>query len=159
MSLACLNCGKSYEQCLCGKSKPLEIKPINKKLSVLENGNNWNEEFFIYLINHSKNPHYDINVISEFPKGLNVSILPEKSDVVSLGTRENGISMGIDFMLGLENKEKGIGVAQTVINNIGPNEIKKVKVSVKKNDYRKNFNMKFTLGNFSKIPKPIMERS
>jgi hypothetical protein len=141
------------------EKNPLEIKPKGKKIFASENGNNWNEEFFIYLINHSKSPYYNIYIISEFPKGLNISILPEKSDIVSLGARESGISMGVDFMLSLEDKERNIGITQTVMNNIGPNETKKVKISIKKNDYKKGFDIRFVLGKFSNLPKPIMGKS
>lgn len=140
------------------KSKPLEIKPPNKKISVSENGDNWNEEFFIYLINHTENAYYDINIISEFPKDIDLSILSEKSDVVSFGSKGGRIFIGSDFMLGLENKEKGVKIAQTVINNIGPNEKKKIKVIVNKKDYKKSFNLEFKITNFNKVPKPVLNK-
>ncbi len=138
-------------------SKPLEIKPAYKNISATKGQNIWNQEFFIYLINHSKNPYYDINISSEFPKGITVSILPEKSDIITIGSTESGISMGVDFMLNLENIEKGTGSTQTVINNIDPNETKKIKVSVSNNNSQNNFNMKFVLGKFSTIPKQILK--
>ena len=138
------------------KSKPLEIRPTNKKISGSENGNNWNEEFFIYLINHSKNPFYDINVISKFPKDIDISILPQKQDEVFLGTRGNRISVGLDFMLTMEDNENELKTAQTVINNIGPGEKIKIKVTINKKNYKRNFNLLFSIKTFSKIPKPIL---
>lgn len=139
------------------RCRPLEIKPTNKIISVSKNGDNWNEEFFVYLINNSESPYYDINIVSEFPKDIDLSMLPEKFNTVSLGGKENGVSVGLDFMLGLENK-KGMGVAQTVINNIGPNEKNKIKVIINKKGYKKDFNLKFKITNFNKIPKPVFKK-
>jgi len=139
------------------KWRPLEIKPTNKRISVSKNGDNWNEEFFVYLINNSESPYYDVNIVSEFPKDIDLSMLPEKFNTVSLGGKENGVSVGLDFMLVLEN-EQGMGVAQTVINNIGPNERNKIKVIVNKKGYKKDFNLRFKITNFNKIPKPVLKK-
>jgi len=120
------------------KSRPLEIKPTNKRISFSKNGNNWNEEFFVYLINNSDSPYYDINIVSsEFPKDIDLSMLPEKINTVSLGSKENGVYVGRDFMLVIEKTEE-TRVAQTVINNIGPNEKNKIKVIIE-NAYSDDF--------------------
>lgn len=139
--------------------RQIQIKPKRKILTCSENGENWNEEFFVYLTNNTNNTYYDINIGSEFPNSVDVSILPENSGEFSTIRAKGGeISMGTDFMLSGLNKEKGTKIVQTVINNIGPNEKKKIKVVVDKKDYNKNFRLEFKVGGFGKGPKPIFNK-
>jgi len=139
--------------------RPIQIKPKQKDLLFSANGDNWNEEFFVYLTNNTNNTYYDVNIISEFPNSVDVDILPENSDEFSaIGSKGGGGFVGADFMLAGENREKGTKVIQTVINNIGPNEKKKIKVVVNKKSYSKNFRLEFKVGDFKKIPKSILNK-
>ena len=139
--------------------KPLEIRPSSKEILFAKNGDNWNEDFFVYLINNTNHSYYDINIISEFPDPVDVSILPEGPSEFSLiGTKDAGIMMGSDFQINGVNKEKGTKIVQTVINNISPNEKKKIKVSIDKNNYNKDLLLEFRVSGFSKTPKPILNK-
>lgn len=139
--------------------RPLQIKPKQKDILFSEDGDSWSEIFFVYLTNNTNNTYYDINIISEFPNSIDIDILPENSDEFSvIGSKDGKIFIGSDFMLAGENKEKRTKIVQTVINNIGPNEKKKIKVVVNKKDYNKNFRLEFKVGGFNKISKSILNK-
>jgi hypothetical protein len=139
--------------------KSLQIKPRKKDILFSEDGNNWSETFFVYLTNNTNNTYYDISIISEFPSSIEVDILPENSSEFSgVGSKDGKMFIGLDFMLAGEIKEKKAKIVQTVINNIGPNEKKKIKVVVNKRDYSKNFRLKFKVSGFSKTSKPILNK-
>ncbi len=138
---------------------PLEINPAEKEIRFSADGNNWNEDFFVYLINKTSNSYYDINITSEFPNPIDISVLPVDSNEFSTINSGNGtISIGSDFMIAGEIKEKGTEIIQTVINNIGPNETKKIKVAVNKKNYNQNFRLEFKVSGFNKTPKPIFNK-
>ena len=139
--------------------RPLQIKPKQKDILFSEDGDNWSESFFVYLTNNTNNTYYDINIISEFPNSIDIDILPENSDEFSaIGSKDGKIFIGSAFMLAGEIKEKRAKIVQTVINNIGPNEKKKIKVVVNKKDYNKNFRLEFKVGGFNKVPKSILNK-
>ena len=139
--------------------RPLQIKPKQKDILFSKDGDNWSENFFVYLTNNTNNTYYDINIISEFPNSIDIDILPENSDEFSvIGSKNGKIFIGSDFMLAGENKEKRTKIVQTVINNVGPNEKKKIKVVVNKKDYNKNFRLEFKVGGFNKISKSILNK-
>jgi len=129
---------------------PLEIQPTSKKLLDLAD---CNEEFFISLINKTNHNYYRINITSEFPNNINVAIFPEKPNLLISPISPN-------FNFGLENKETRI--TQTIINNVGPNEIKKMIVVVNKGNYNKNFQQEyqinFNVSGFSKNPQSIISK-
>ena len=139
--------------------RPLQITPKQKDILFSEDGDNWSEIFFVYLTNNTNNTYYDINIISEFPNSIDIDILPENSDEFSVIESKDGkIFIGSDFMLAGENKEKRAKIVQTVINNIGPNEKKKIRVVVNKKDYKKNFRVEFKVDGFNKISKSILSK-
>lgn len=139
--------------------RPLQIKPKKKDILFSEDGDNWSEIFFVYLTNNTNNTYYDINIISEFPNSINIDILPENPDEFSgIESKDGKIFIGSDFMLAGENKEKRAKIVQTVINNIGPNEKKKIRVVVNKKDYSKNFRLEFKVGGFNKNSKSILNK-
>jgi hypothetical protein len=138
---------------------PLEINPAEKGILLSADANNWNEEFFIYLNNKTSNTYYDINITSEFPNATDVSILPvDSNEFTSLEAGNGTISIGTDFAIFGVIKESGMKITQTVINNIGPNETKKIKVSVNTKNYNQNFRLSFKVSGFNKTPKPIFSR-
>ena len=139
--------------------RPLQIKPKQKDILFSKDGDNWSEKIFVYLTNNTNNTYYDINIISEFPNSIDIDILPENSDEFSvIGSKGGKIFIGSDFMLAGENKEKRTKIVQTVINNIGPNKKKKIKIVVNKKDYNENFRLEFKVGGFNKIPKSILNK-
>jgi len=141
----------------CGR--PVKIQPSSKKILFAKNGDNWNEEFFVYLINKTSHSYYDINIVSEFPDSINIKIFPESTNEFSLlGTKDAGIMVGSDLLIEGINKEKGTKIVQTVINNVGPSEKKKIKVFIDKNKYNINFLLEFRVSNFNKNPKPILKK-
>jgi len=139
--------------------EPLKIKPSSKEILFSKNGDNWNEQFFVYLINNTNHTYYDINIISEFPDSIDISILPESpSEFSQIGQKNAGFMIGSDFIIGMKNEEKGTKITQTVINNVGPDEKKKIKVIINKNNYNKDFSLKFKVSNFNRNPKPIFNK-
>lgn len=140
--------------------RPLEIQPSSKEILFSANGNNWNEEFFVYLVNNTSRSYYGIQIFLEFPDSIDISIFPESSseEFSLIGTKKAGIMVGPDFSINGTNKEKGTKVVETVINNIGPGEKKKIKVSIDKNNYNKNFPLEFQVSRFDKNPKPILNK-
>lgn len=138
---------------------PLVINPSEKDILCSPDGNNWNEEFFAYLINKTSHSYYDINITSEFPRSIDISVLPVDSNEFStIKSRNGAIAIGSDFMLAGENAETGDKFVQTVINNIAPNKTKKIVVTINKRDYIQNFRLELKVSGFSKTPKPIFNK-
>ena len=139
--------------------KPLQISPSSKKVFFSPDEINWNECFYIYLTNKTGHTYYDINITSEFPSIISIDIMPEQASEFSLiGSENAGLMVGSDFMVAMENKENEMRIISTVINNIGPNETKKIKIVIKKGNYYKNFKLNFKVNGFSKNPKPILNK-
>lgn len=137
----------------------LQIKPNKKNILFSKDGNNWNEEYFVYLVNNTNDTYYDINIAAKYPNPIDVDIFPENSNEFStIGLKDGQISVGLDFMLCGEKSETKEKVVQTVINNIGPKEKKKIKVIINKNDYDKNFCLELKVGGFSKTAKPVLSK-
>lgn len=135
--------------------KPLKISPGSKRILASKDGNNYNEEFFIYLINYTQRAYYDINITSEFPKDVTLDIYPEQSDfdVTLLGSKNGGVYIGKDFIINGKIPTGEMNSTQLVINNIGAKGQIKMKVNIHKGKYNKDFIVKFKIGNFSKIAK------
>ncbi len=140
------------------KCKPLEIKPNKKKILCSKTGNNWDEEFFVYLINYTKSSYYDINIISYYPKDVKVDIFPEISEFTFMGDEKGGLKIGTDFIIGGEDKERNENFNQIVINNINPAGERKIKIDVKKNNHIDDFIVRFKIEKFSKEPKSIFKK-
>lgn len=137
----------------------LSVKPKRKDIHCSTDGNNWNEEFYIYLTNNTSNTYYDINVVSEYPNSIEVNIFPEDNNEFSaLESTQGQVFVGSGFVLCGEIKEHKTKIVQSVINNIGPNEKKKLKVIVNKKDDNKNCCLEFKVGGFNKNPKPLLSR-
>ncbi len=136
----------------------LSIEPSKKHIAFSKTGDNWNEEFYVYLVNHSDKTFYDVNIALDYPKYIGVSFMPEEqSATMKLGTETNNKSIGADFMILYgEDEEVGLIGGQTVINNIGPGEKKKIKVKVTKKASGEDFDLKFKIDNYSNDPKPIL---
>ncbi|MBU1036814.1 hypothetical protein KKF32_02110 [Patescibacteria group bacterium] len=118
------------------KCKPLKISPSSRKILTSKDGDNYSEEFFIYLINHTQRTYYDISIISKFPKGIVLSTYPEPATHGDCGISCEGSD-------------------QVIINNIRAKGQVKIKVNVDKNKYNKNFILKFKITNFSKTAKSV----
>ena len=136
---------------------PIDIQPSSKTINFSPDGNNWDEDFFIYLKNNTIYTYYNICIFSEFPDAINVDIFPEDSgEDSSIVSKKAGINVGSDFSLSGVHNGAGTKWTQTVINNIGPNITKKIRINVKKGVYKKNLNLEFKINNFSREPKPIL---
>ena len=139
------------------KYRPLEIKPSKKE--VILPSDNWNEDFFTYLVNHTNNTYYGVQIAIEFPKNIDVSIIPEEKDFSLLGAKNKGFLVGNNFSIGLENENKGI--TQAIINNIGPEEKLSIKIVVNKkyNDSSvDSILLNFKIDKYSKEPKSILRK-
>jgi len=137
---------------------PLEIKPSSKDIFFSRDGNNWDEDFYAYLINNTSNTYYGVQIVVDFPNSVDVTVISDVPGEFSmLGTKNNGISVSSDFVIVGEGKN-GTNMNMTVINNIGPNEKKKFKIIIDKNDYKNNFRLDLKINRFNKEPKPILNR-
>ena len=136
--------------------RPLKIQPSQKLVVSSKNDDGWNEEFFVYLTNRTNQTYYDINISAMFPNSVDVDLLPTNpSGVVDIKTSTGAISKGADFIIGTGDKYGRTKSSLTVINNVGPQETKKIKVIVNKQNLDKNFNLVFKINNFSDTPKSI----
>jgi len=111
------------------------------------------ESYYVYLTNKSSNPIYDINVVATYPKEVEVSIMPEEQETQPLGN----LRVGTSFIISGYNQKDGAGVQETIINNLGANETKKLKVEIDKKNYYKDFKLKLKATFRSRTPKPILK--
>jgi hypothetical protein len=130
---------------------PIEISPATKKINC--GSSSWRKEsYYVYLKNKSSGPIYDINVVARHPKEVDVRIMPEEQETQSLGS----FGVGTSFIIHGVSQDKGTGIQETIINNLGINETKKLKVEIDKNNYYKDFELKLRAKFHSRKPKPIL---
>ena len=129
----------------------IKISPAVKNINC--NSESYRKEsYYVYLTNQSSNPIYDINVVTTYPKEVEVSIMPEEQETQPLGN----FKVGTSFIISGYTKDKGVGVQETIINNLGVNETKKLQVKVDKKNYYKDFKLRLKATFRSRIPKPIL---
>jgi hypothetical protein len=78
--------------------------------------------------------------------------MPEEQETQSLGS----FGVGTSFIIHGVSQDKGTGIQETIINNLGINETKKLKVEIDKNNYYKDFELKLRAKFHSRKPKPIL---
>lgn len=129
----------------------IKISPVTKQ--IICNSESWRKEsYYVYLTNRSSNPIYDINVVAAYPKEVEVTIMPEEQEMRSLGKPK----IGTTFVISGTDQDKGEGTQETIINNLGANETKKLIVEINKKNYLKDFKLRLKAIFHSRTPKPIL---
>ncbi len=78
--------------------------------------------------------------------------MPEEQETQPLGN----LRVGTSFIISGYNQKNGAGVQETIINNLGANETKKLEVEIDKKNYYKDFKLKLKAMFCSRTPKPIL---
>jgi len=113
------------------------------------------ENFYVYLLNKSSNPIYDINLSVFHPKGVEVRAYPEGKTPEEQKLGNHIIVDSSSFQLHFNSaKNKNESGVQTVINNLAPKETVKIRIEIDKKDYYKSFKLKLKAKFNSRIPKP-----